>query len=79
MKVKDIIAKLSGLDPNIDVVCYTEDEDLAGERKSAVFEIETVEVVSAEKHRDEKDVAGIRFDKSPRSTPHVLLYVTSDF
>jgi hypothetical protein len=43
MKIKDLLEKLSKIDPNADVICYTEDESLLLDgHMFRVLEIESI-------------------------------------
>ena len=62
MKVKELQEKLATLDPNLELWCYTEDEHLLKkDRGFLLFEIDTVDVTKAVKHRLD--------DGTPRSRP----------
>lgn len=80
MKVRDLQAKLNGLDPNIDVLCHIE-EIYRPVQEGSVLEILDCGVVQAEKFRldDAERTAGLKFNKSALSEPHLILEVTTDF
>ena len=79
MKVKDLLEKLSKLDPNSDVICYSEDDSLLLDgHLFRVLEIESVNSVVAEKCRAD-GVATLKIGKSDASQNHVTLNITTDF
>jgi hypothetical protein len=79
MKVKDLLKKLSKVDPNSDVICYSEDESLLLDgHMFRVLELESVDSVVAEKCRTD-GVGTIRIGKSNTSKNLVTLNITTDF
>jgi hypothetical protein len=79
MKIKDPLEKLSKLDPNADVICYTEDESLLLDGHIfRVLEIESLDLVVAEKCRS-NGVGTLKIGKSDASKNHVTLNITTDF
>lgn len=80
MKVKDLLVTLSKIDPNLDVVCYTEDDALlAGGHMFRLLDIENVSVSDAEKLRDSSGTPTLRLGKSESSSPIAFINVISDF
>jgi hypothetical protein len=80
MKVKDLQKKLSELDPESDLLCYSEDESLqTSETVFRVFEIDSLDVVEAEKSRTKKETPTLILEKTKASTKIVLLNITLDF
>ena len=80
MRVKDLLSKLSGFDPEQDVVCYCEEEGILPSKHGfRVFEINDVALTEAEKTRSEDGIPSLKLGKSERSEPHVLIDITSDF
>ena len=80
MKVKDLIAKLEKLEPELEVYAYTEDESLAKPNKSLhVFDIDNVDVQVAEAFRDEDRSPCITFGESKSSRKLAFINVTTDF
>jgi hypothetical protein len=79
MKVKDLLEKLSKVDPNSDVVCYSEDESLLLDGHIfRVLELESVDSVVAEKCRTD-GVGTLKIGKSDASKNLVTLNITTDF
>jgi len=79
MKVKDMLSKLRTLNPELDVLCYCEDEGhLPDKHEFRVFEINSVDLTEAEKTRGEDGVASLRLGKTESSSSHVLIEITSD-
>lgn len=71
MKVKTLLEALNKFGPDVDVLCFGEEEEL--------FEIERVEKVEAEKTRSKDGKPGLKFQRSEISQPHVILTIISDF
>jgi hypothetical protein len=79
MKVKDLLEKLSKLDPNSDVICYSEDESLLLDgHMFRVLEIESLDSVVAEKCRAD-GVGTLKIGNSDASQHHITLNITTDF
>lgn len=80
MKVKELIAKLEKLEPDLEIYGYTEDESLATPNKPFyVFDINSVDVQVAETFRDEDRSPSITFGESKNSRKLAFLNVTTDF
>ena len=80
MNVNQLIAELSKLDPELPVLCCTEDEDLLPRNHSLrLLEIDGVEVWEAERCRGEDQVPGLKLGKGPCSEGIAIIRVTSDF
>ena len=80
MKVKDLIDKLLTLDPNLDLVCYSEDESLLVEGQNfKIMDIENIECIHAETLRDELRRPTLKIGKSEDSVKLAILNVISDF
>jgi hypothetical protein len=69
MKVRELQDLLSKLDPEIDVVCYSEDEKLLTKGRGFVlFDISAVNATEAEKLRLDDGTPYLKFGKSPAET-----------
>jgi len=80
MKVRDLLSKLSAFDPERDVLCYCEDEELLPPKHGfRLFEINDVALTEAEKTRCEDGIPSLKLGKTDCSGPHVLIDITSDF
>ena len=79
MKVKELIEKLNSMDPDLDVLCYTEDESLVGkENLGRALEVIEISRTDMEVSRNEDGVVQIKFTSSELSKPYVLFEITSD-
>lgn len=68
MKVKDLQIMLEKLDPQLDLVCLTEDEEFLSHNESLkLFEIDNVSAVEAVKWRNDNGQAMLKFGKSDGS------------
>ena len=80
MKVTELAARLGELDPELEIVCYTEDEDvLLRGHLFRLLDIERVDVGEGEQLRDDQGVATLKLGRRPHSQPLAFLYVTSRF
>lgn len=80
MKVAELVNALSKLDPDSDVVCYTEDESFTPQgHLFRILEIEEVSVTEAEKCRSSDGIAGFKLGKTELSEKHVTIHVSGDF
>jgi hypothetical protein len=79
MKVRELIQKLRSLDDNLEVVCWTEDEDFVGEDAPfRLFQITSIDVTHGEPTRID-GVPSMKIGKSQRSIGHVVIDITADF
>lgn len=80
MKVKQLIDLLEKYDRETDVLCYTEEEAHLSKRHGfRLFDIESIDIVEAEKRRGEDQVPSLKFGKSDLSEKHVIIQIISDF
>ena len=80
MKVRELQEHLSKLDPELDVVCYSEDERLLVEKRGFIlFDILAVSTAEAELLRLDDGTPYLKFDRGPTSVAMATLEVTSDF
>ena len=80
MKVRELQEQLSKLDPELDVVCYSEDERLLSEERFFIlFDISAVDTKEAERLRLDDRTPYMKFGKSPTSAAIAFIDVTSVF
>jgi len=80
MKVRELQEQLSKLDPELDVVCYSEDERLLVKgRDFILFDILAVSTAEAERLRLNDGTPYLTFDTGPASAAIATLEITSDF
>ena len=80
MKVRELQEHLSKLDPELEVLCYSEDERLLVEKRGFIlFDILAVSTAKAERHRLEDGTPYLKFELGPDSVSVATLEVTSDF
>lgn len=80
MKVRQLQMHLSKLDPELDVVCYSEDEKFLIEGKGFIlFDVLAVNTTQAVRIRLDDGTPYLKFEKSPESVIITTLEVTSDF
>jgi len=80
MKVRELQEHLSKLDPELEVLCYSEDERLLVEKRGFIlFDILAVSTAKAERLRLEDGTAYLKFEQGPDSVEMATLEVTSDF
>lgn len=81
MKIKDLIAALEQLDPNLSVYGYSDDPELVGENEAyKVFSVDSVDANQVERDRD--DLTGmpkLKFSDSKESQKVALLNLSYRF
>jgi len=79
MTVRELVTRLCELQQDLEVLCYTEDQDLLRPRLGfTLLEITGVSVVDAEKCRVEERPY-LKLKKTPHSQKHALIEITGDF
>lgn len=80
MKVRDLLDRLSKLDPNMNVLCRSEDEELFQDWDSSrLLEIQDVQVVNATVARDEDRIVRASYSDGPEASKTVFLELTGTF
>ena len=80
MKVKDLMEELAKLDGDMEVLCYTEDEELvAVGHLFRVLDIEDVDTVHAEVFRDADGIPTLKTGRSASSELMATINVSGDF
>ncbi len=80
MKVKDLMDKLRRLDPELDVLCFSEDEALLPPNHMfRLLDIEHVSTIDVEKSRGTDGIPSFKIGRSDKSTPHAIIEVVADF
>lgn len=82
MKVRELMAKLAKLDPDLNVYCYTEDERFATDDRPFWFlDLHTVDTTRARLDRDANGVPTATFVdlEAKDATTFVTINVSSDF
>ncbi len=80
MKVKELQEKLSKLDPELEVICYSEDESLLPPNEAfRLLDILAVSTTNAEKDRLDDGTPYLKLGKGTDSSVIAILEVTTDF
>ena len=80
MKVKELLKKLKQLDPEMDVLCSSDDSDIQNPNHFfRLFDIKSIDVTEAEKCRGEDEIPSFKLGKSSSSTKHAIIEITSLF
>jgi len=80
MKVKELISELSKHDPELDVICYTEDEQfLQKNHLLRLIEIDSINVVAGEKRRADDGIPTLKLGSEGYSEKHVMINLLTDF
>lgn len=80
MKVKELIQELGKLDENMEVLGYSEDEEIQGKDTGfRIFYINRLSVSEAERTRFDNNTPTLKFGKTNLSQSIVLLDITADF
>ena len=80
MKVRELIRGLSSLDPDLEVLCYTEDERfVAAGTLFRLLKVEAVDVTHGEQVRLDDGTPYLKLGKGSSSAALATLTVTADF
>lgn len=80
MKVRELQQRLSKLDPELDVLCYTEDSKLVpADAHFRLLEIEDVQTTHGEQVRLDDGTPYLKLGMGPASVVLATLVVTADF
>jgi len=80
MKVKELVEKLNQLDPELEVLCYSEDSNLlAFEHLFRLLDIHGVSIVEGEKRRGDDQIPSLKIGHTQHSQKHAVIEVTPDF
>lgn len=80
MKVKQLLRKLKDLDPQMEIYCYCEDDDLlATDPWFRLLDILDVSVVDGRRNRTDEQTRTFKFGPSAAAQKHALIEVTSHF
>ena len=80
MKIRELQEQLSKLDPELDVVCYSEDKRLLAEGRGFIlFDVLAVSTADVERLRLDDGTPYLTFDRGPASAAIATIEVTSDF
>lgn len=79
MKVKDLIEKLNGLDPELDILVIREDKNIVPKGHSIrVLEMIEIDKTKAVPSRGGDGIVSVRFYETEQSLPYAYLKVMSD-
>lgn len=79
MKVRELQERLSKLDPQLEVVCYSEDEKLLAKGRGFILlDVLAVDTTEAERLRLDDGTPFLTFGKGPAASSVVTLEVTTD-
>ena len=80
MKVRELIEKLKQQDPELEILCYSEDTNLLPPKHGfRLFHIENVTNAEGEKVRVDDQIPYLKFGKSSISQKLAIIEITSDF
>lgn len=80
MKVRELQERLGKFDPELDVLCYTEDAKFVAEASHfTLLEIEDVTITHGERMRLNDGTPYLNLDKGTNSVDLATLVVTADF
>lgn len=78
MKVRELVQKLSEVNQDLDVMCYTEDKTKRyGKPGFILLEIEATEAIAGQLVRDAEGRPGLQIESGPPTL--ALVHVTLDF
>ncbi len=80
MKVRELQEHLSKFDPELEILCYSEDEKVLTEKRGFIlFDILAVNASEAERVRLEDGTPYLKFERGPNSVAMATLEITSAF
>lgn len=80
MKIRELQEQLNKLDPELDVVCYSEDERLLVEGRGFILlDVLAVSTAEAERLRLDDGTPYLKFERGPASVTIATLEITSNF
>jgi hypothetical protein len=80
MKIRELLEHLGKLDPELELVCYSEDEKFLVEGRGFIlFDVTSVSTQEAEKVRLEDETPYLKFHTGETSAPIAILEITADF
>ena len=80
MKVRELREKLNNIDPEIEVLCYCEDDRfLAEETGFVLFDISAISTCAAERVRLDDGTPYLKFAKEAGTVNIATLEITADF
>ena len=80
MKVKELLQQLQDMDPDIDVLCCSEDANMLPPNHGfRLFDIMGTDVMEGEKRRGEDQIASLKLGPGPNSKKLAFIVITSDF
>jgi hypothetical protein len=80
MKVKELIEGLGKFDPELDVLCYSEDEALLAPKQGfRLLDVIGLSIVDGEKRRGPDHLPAMKLGRSDASEKHVMIEVIADF
>ena len=80
MKVRELVAQLQQLDPELDLLCCTEDDGfLAPKHAFRLLDILATSIAVGEMVRGDDQVPSLKLGNGPHSRKHAILEVTSEF
>ena len=72
--------KLQDMDPDIDVLCCSEDDSMLPPNQGfRLFDIVGTDVMEGEKRRGEDQIVSLKLGPGPNSTKLAFIVITSDF
>lgn len=79
MNVRDLIAKLNGLDPELPVMCIQDDHKVPEGQPCPIFDIDDIYTAEADASRGDDGEVTFSFTSSETSRTYAMLQVTLDY
>jgi hypothetical protein len=80
MRVRELLQLLSKLNPDLEVLCYSEDEALLQDGQGfRILDIEALSIAEGERVRLDDHTPYLKLGKSSSSEELAIIEVTSDF
>lgn len=78
MRVRELMSNLSKLDPELEIICFAEDDPSLPDSSPSVFEISEVSQEMVQLMRDARGRPGILFGERENAESVALLSISSD-
>lgn len=80
MKVKQVLEQLQQLAPELEILCYTEDNNLLPKNHGLrLLDITDISILDGERTRGEDQIPSVKIGKSASSERIAIIEVTADF
>ena len=80
MKVREALERLSSLDPDLELICYSADEEMATPKhRFRIFEIDDISTIEAERKKGKDQIPSLNFERTAALERLAVIEITSTF